>query len=218
MKLPEYKRKKILMIEDVERAIISGKNVEAVQIAKALVDIGANQKEIIVDGVTKAMEHLDKKCTIEYFNLLELMLAGRAAMDVIDFLLAGETSGVDLSPKKKIVLGTIKGDIHEIGKNIVSMLMKTHGYHVVDLGKDVDPNDLVVAAIDNKADVIAVSSLITTTIAYVRQVREHALNKGLDTLKIVAGGAALRQTSSDYLQVDYVAEDAFDAIHFIKEL
>ncbi len=90
-----YQRQEAVTIKDIRQSIIAGKNLDAVAIAKALIDKGANQKEIIVDGVTKAMEHLDKKCTIEYFNLLELMLAGRAAMDVIDYLLVGETSGID---------------------------------------------------------------------------------------------------------------------------
>ncbi len=149
-----YQRQEAVTIKDIRQSIIAGKNLDAMAIAKALVKNGVKNKEIIADGLTRAMEHLDKKCTIEHFNLLELMLAGRAAMDVIDFLLAGETSGVnpsidtDLSPEKKIVLGTIKGDIHEIGKNIVSMVLKSHGYQVVDLGKDIDPNDLVNAAMD----------------------------------------------------------------------
>jgi methylmalonyl-CoA mutase cobalamin-binding domain/chain len=224
MKVSEYKKQEAVTIKDVRRFIIEGENKDAVEGAKALINKGVKSKEIIVDGVTQAMEHLDKKCTIEHFNLLELMLAGRAAMDVIDYLLADEGSEVgtlihsDQFSKKKIILGTIKGDIHEIGKNIVSMVMKTHGYHVVDLGKDIDPNDFVMAAIDHRADVIGVSSLITTTIAHVRQVREHALKKGFGTVKILAGGAVLRQADSEYLQVDYVAEDAFDAVRFVKGL
>ncbi len=150
------------------------------------------------------------------------MLAGRAAMDVIDCLYAeGITKGdtlidANLYPREKIILGTIKGDIHEIGKNIFSMIMKSYGYEVIDMGKDVDPDDLVMAAINNKADFIGVSSLITTTIPYVKEVKRVAVDKGIHTVKIIAGGAALQQASAEYLNVDYMADTAFDGLHYIK--
>ena len=170
------------------------------------------------------MEYLDKKCSIQEFCLLELMLAGRAAMDIIDYLYAERIKiedtliNTDLYPRKKIILGTIKGDIHEIGKNIASMIMKSYGYQVIDMGKDVDPSDLVMTAIDNRADFIGVSSLITTSIPYVREVRRVAVDKGFHTLKIIAGGAALKQSSAEYLNADYVADTVFDGLHYIKSI
>jgi methanogenic corrinoid protein MtbC1 len=84
------------------------------------------------------------------------------------------------------------------------------------MGKDVDPADFVLAAIDNKADFIAVSSLITTTIPHVREVRKYATARGGHTVKIIAGGAALRQSNAQYLNVDYVADTAFDGLHYIS--
>jgi len=209
-------------IKDIKKAIIAGENEDAVAIADTLINGGVKPEEIIVHGVTKAMEYLDKKCTIRDFCLLELMLAGRAAMDVIDQLYAEGIAkddnlfDTDLYPRKKIILGTIKGDIHEIGKNIYSMVMRSYGYQVIDMGKDVDPADLVMSAIDNKADFIAISSLVTTTIPQVREVRKYAADRGGHTVKIIAGGAALRQSSAEYLNVDYVADTAFDGLHYIK--
>jgi len=158
-----------LTINDIKKAIIAGENDAAVAIAGTLVNGGFKPEEIIVHGVTKAMEYLDKKCTIRDFCLLELMLAGRAAMDVIDCLYTEDAAvdggliGRDPYPRKKIILGTIKGDIHEIGRNIFSMVMRSHGYQVLDLGKDVDPADMVMAAVEHGADIIGISSLITTT-------------------------------------------------------
>ena len=134
MKLSEYQRQKEITMKHLRQAIIAGKNQDAVAITKILINRGIKLKEIIVGGVTKAMEYLDKKCTIHHFCLLELMLAGRAAMDVIDYLYAeGITkddtlNNNDLYPKKRIILGTIKGDIHEIGKNIVSILLISNGF------------------------------------------------------------------------------------------
>ena len=153
---------------------------------------------------------------------MELMLAGRAAMDVIDYLYAEGTAtddilfDNDLYPGKKIILGTIKGDIHEIGRNIFSMVMRSYGYQIIDMGKDVDHADLVMAAIDHQADFIGVSSLITTTIPHVREVRRLAVDKGFSAVKIMAGGAALQQSSAEYLNVDHVADTAFDGLHYIR--
>ena len=219
-----YQKREIVTIKNLKQAIIAGENEDAVAIANTLTSRGIKPKEIIIDGVTKAMEYLDKKCTIQDFCLLELMLAGRAAMDVIDFLCAEGIINDDASldsdpfPKEKIILGTIKGDMHEIGKNIFSMTMRSYGYQVIDMGKDVDPADLVMSAIDHKADFIALSSLITTTIPYVREVRKYAVARGVPEVKIIAGGAALKQSSAEYLNVDYVADTVFDGLHYIKSI
>ena len=221
-KLQIYPKQEVVTAKEIRRAIIAGENQDAVAIADTLINRGVKPEEIIVQGVTKAMEYLDKKCTIRDFCLLELMLAGRAAMDVIDCLYADGTAtddilfNKDLYPGKKIILGTIKGDIHEIGRNIFSMVMRSHGYQILDMGKDVDPADLVMAAIDNQADFIGISSLITTTIPHVREVKRLAEDKGLRAVKIIAGGAALQQSSAEYLNVDYVADTAFDGLHYIS--
>jgi len=211
-------------IKDIKQAIIAGENEHAVAIANTLINRGVTPAEIIINGVTKAMEYLDKKCTIQDFCLLELMLAGRAAMDVIDHLCAegiiNDDASRDYSPfsRKKIILGTIQGDIHELGKNIFSMVMKSNGYNVIDMGKDVDPADLVMSAMGHQADFIAVSSLLTTTIPHVKMIKKYATDRGNHTLKIVAGGAALRQSSAEYLNVDYVADTAFDGLHYIRNI
>ena len=223
-KLQRYPKQEVVTVKEIRQAIISGENEDAVAIANTLINRGVKPEEIIVHGVTKAMEYLDKKCTIRDFCLLELMLAGRAAMDVIDCLYAegAATDDIlfnnDLYPSKKIILGTIKGDIHEIGRNIFSMVMRSHGYQILDMGKDVDPADLVMAAIDNQADFIGISSLITTTIPHVREVRRLAVDKGLSAVKIIAGGAALQQSSAQYLNVDHVADTAFDGLHYIRDI
>ena len=223
-KLQKYPKQEIVTVKELRQAIIAGENEDAATIADTLINRGIKPEEIIINGVTKAMEYLDKKCTIQDFCLLELMLAGRAAMDVIDYLCTeGIINGnallnTDLYSRAKIILGTIKGDVHEIGKNIFSMVMRSYGYQVIDMGKDADPADLVMSAIDHKADFIAVSSLVTTTIPQVRKVRKYAVDQGGLALKIIAGGAALKQSSAEYLNVDYVADTVFDGLHYIKSI
>ncbi len=221
-RLQIYPKQEVVTVKEIRQAVVAGENHDAVAIANALILRGVKAEEIIVQGVTKAMEYLDKKCTIRDFCLLELMLAGRAAMDVIDCLYGkGATKddilfNPDQYPGKKIILGTIKGDIHEIGRNIFSMVMRSYGYQIIDMGKDVDPADLVLAAIDHQAEFIGISSLITTTIPQVREVRRLAVDKGFRDVKVIAGGAALQQSSAEYLNVDHVADTAFDGLHYIK--
>ncbi len=223
--MPTYQQKTVVTLKDIQQSIIAGKNSDAVMMAKALINKGLDPKAILIDGVTKAMDHLSEKCTIEEFNLLELMLAGRAAMDTTEYILSeglkksDSSTETDLYPvNRSIILGTIKSDVHEIGKNIVAMVLRSHGYVVIDMGKDVDPNDLVMAAIKHKADVICVSGLITTSIPHVRAVRKYAIKRGEDDIIIIAGGAALQQSTSEFLNVDYVANNVFDGLDYIKNL
>jgi methanogenic corrinoid protein MtbC1 len=220
----KYPKQEVVTVKEIRQAIITGENEDASAIANTLINRGIKPEEIIINGVTKAMEYLDKKCTIQDFCLLELMLAGRAAMDVIDYLctegIINDNTLLNTVPnsRAKIILGTIKGDIHEIGKNIFSMVMRSYGYQVIDMGKEVDPADLAMSAIDHKADFIAVSSLVTTTVPQVREVRKYAVDREGHTVKIIAGGAALKQSSAEYLNVDYVADTAFDGLHYIKSI
>ncbi|MBW1963137.1 MAG: cobalamin-dependent protein [Deltaproteobacteria bacterium] len=223
-KSQKYLKHEAVTIKEIRQAIIDGRNEDAVAIAGILISRGIKAEQVIIDGITKAMEYLDKKCTLQEFCLLELMLAGRAGMDVIDYLCAegiindGTSLDNELYSGQKIILGSIKGDIHEIGKNIFSMVVRSYGYQVIDMGKDVDPDDLVIGAIEHKADFIAVSSLITTTIPHVREVRKYAADRGANTVKIIAGGAALKQSSAEYLHVDYVADTAFDGLRYIRNI
>jgi methylmalonyl-CoA mutase cobalamin-binding domain/chain len=223
-KSPKKLKQAGVTIQDIRQAIIAGENEDAVVIANVLTRKGVKSKEIINNGVTTAMEYLDKKCTIRDFCLLELMLAGRAAMDVIDYLCAegvvddDTLHDMDSASKKTIILGTIKGDIHELGKNIFSMVIKSHGYRVIDMGKDIDPVDLVTMAIEHHADFIGVSSLITTTIPHVREIRKRVADQGAGSVRIIAGGAAIQQMNAEYLNVDYVADTAFDGLHYIQSI
>ncbi len=98
------------------------------------------------------------------------------------------------------------------------MVIKSYGYQVIDLGKNAEHDELVMAAIDNQADFIGVSSLITTAISYVREVKRIAADKGLHNVKIFAGGAAIKQSNAEFVNVDFVSDTAFDGLHYINNL
>jgi methanogenic corrinoid protein MtbC1 len=203
-------------IEDLINALLDGDQTLAVSQAAALRDAGMDPDAIITDGVEAAMVRLDAKCTVEQFNLLEIMLAGRAAMAVVRTIVpAGPSLN---SSKGTIVIGSVQGDLHDLGKNIFKMILTTTNYRVVDCGKDCPVDELIDAAESEGAMAVGISGLLTTVIPQVRRVRARITERGLESIRVLAGGAALRQADPESLNVDFVAQTAFDGLHYLDEL
>jgi dimethylamine corrinoid protein len=197
-------------------AIIEGDSAESVRRAQDLHSQGATTQEIVILGVEPAMSALDAKCTIEQFNLLEIMLSGRAVTDVMKAL---HPSGVPSADAKgTVVIATLEGDVHDLGKNILKMVLVGKGFRVVDCGKDCPLDRLADAAERERPLAVALSGLITHVIPLVRQVKSELSMRGLGSVSVVAGGAALKQSTAEKLNVDFVGETAFDGLHFIERL
>jgi dimethylamine corrinoid protein len=197
-------------------AIIEGDCDLSLKHARELLSSGRGAEDIVVCGIEAAMSRLDAKCTLEQFNLLEIMLAGRAVTEVMKALYPGgmpETGG-----KGKVVMATLEGDVHDLGKNILKIIVAANGYSVVDCGKDCPLQKFIETAAKERPDAVAISGLITPVIPQVKKVRDLLAGRGLESIKILAGGAALKQSSPENLNVDYVAESAFDALHFLQSL
>lgn len=161
------------------------------------------------------MRQLDLKCTAQQFNVLEIMLSGRAVMGVVDELYPPDAPQRD--SKGTVVVCSIQGDIHDLGKNIVKIVLTGAGYRVVDCGTDCPVEVVVETAQREQAVAVGVSSLITTTVARVREVRGRLRENGMEDVLILAGGAALSQASACELDVDFVARTAFDGLRFLEE-
>ena len=159
---------------------------------------------------------LDEKCTLQQFNLLEIMLAGRAVMEVMKFLFPAGTAMA--STKGAVVVATPEGDVHDLGKNILKIVLTGGGYHVIDCGKDCPLRKLIEVTEKERPLAIGISGLITPIIPLVRQVKDQLLLRGLDAVKVIAGGAALKQSSPRQLNVDFVADSAFDGLHYLDAL
>ena len=196
--------------------ILEGDSEAAVSLTKDMLDRGTRPEHVVTYGVEPAMSSLAGKCTLEEFNLLEIMLAGRAVMEVIKFLYPAGTP--DVRTKGTVVIASMEGDVHDLGKNILKMVLIAKGYHVVDCGKDCPLQKLVEAAEKERPLAIGISGLITPIIPLVRQVKDHLALRGLDRVKVIAGGAALKQSSPNGLNVDFVAETAFDSLGFLERL
>ena len=197
-------------------ALLDGDQAQAISEARKLRESGVGIREIITDGVESAMAQLDAKCTVEQFNLLEIMLCGRAAMAVMKEIYPPNMPLP--STKGSVVVGTLEGDVHDLGKNIFKMVLTMSGYQVVDCGKDCPLEKLIDAAEETASMAIGVSGLITVIIPQVRRLRERLTERGLGQIRVIAGGAALKQVSADTLNVDFVAQSAFDGLHYLDRI
>lgn len=197
-------------------ALLEGDHREALEETRRLRAAGVSPVEIVTRGLEVAMGQLDEKCTVEGFNLLEIMLVGRAVSAVVGELYPeGESPPVG---KGTFIIATLEGDVHDLGKNIAKMVLIGKGYRVVDLGRDCPVQNVVEAVEREGARAVLVSGLITAVIPQVRKVRPALEKHGLGDVKVVAGGAALKQASAENLQVDYVAETAFDGARYLDQL
>ena len=206
----------------------TGDNLEAVAEADRLVSQGVSAKKIINEGLIISLQSLNDKCTKENFQLLDVLLASRAMVEVIDQILARKLEDsmdqiADVYEKKHkdktktLVIGTIQGDVHDLGKHLVATLSKISGIKVINLGKDVPPDVFVETAIRENADIIGVSSLMTVCLPTINEIKKLMRDKEINPV-IVAGGAAVQQVEDGYLDVDYVAFDAFDGLNYFLNL
>jgi 5-methyltetrahydrofolate--homocysteine methyltransferase len=200
----------------IAEALIEG-NAEKVRgLVQAGVDEGVGAEKLLDDGLIAGMEVVGvrfKNCEIYVPEVLVSARAMHAGMSILEPILAA--SGV--KARGTIVVGTVKGDLHDIGKNLVAMMMKGAGWKVVDLGVDVDPEKFVQAAIDEDADIIGLSALLTTTMVNMKAVVEVAKNKDCKA-KVVVGGAPLTQSYADEIGADGYAPDAASATEMVSEL
>jgi methylmalonyl-CoA mutase cobalamin-binding domain/chain len=195
-------------------ALLNGDQDRSVDEVRALLRVGVEAERIVVEGVEAAMEQLDGKCTIDQFNLLEIMLVGRAVMGVMKELFP---QGAPEKPSRgTVVVAGLEGDVHDLGKNIVKMVLTGKGYRVIDCGKDCPLDQLIDTAEEQQADAIGISGLITTVIPQVKRARELLEQRDLGHIKVLAGGAALKQATAEILKVDFVAENAFDGARYLE--
>ncbi|MCF7936753.1 MAG: cobalamin-dependent protein [Synergistales bacterium] len=204
--------------ELVER-LLEGDAAASVASAEALLADGFSYRSIIVEGIETAMERLDAKCTLEQFNLLEIMLAGRAMMAVMKALYPDEAAPAAWR-NRSVVLASLEGDVHDLGKNILRMVLTAKGFTVVDCGKDCPMDRLVAAVAEHRPLAVGISGLISTIIPQVRAVRPALVERdsALAGTWVLAGGAALKQLTPEQLDVDYVAQSVFEGAAYLEKL
>lgn len=203
-----------VMMGRLVESLVQGDKDAAVREAGRLLQEGVPEEKIVLEGIEVAMNQMDAKCTMEDFNLLEIMLVGRAAMEVMKVVVPGRTATT--TSKRTVILATPEGDVHDLGKNIVKTIFTGKGFRVIDCGKDCPVEAMTSAVTREKADSIGVSGLITSVVPLVRSLRPSLRQAGAENVRVIAGGAALCQASAAELNVDYVAENAFTGARYLE--
>ena len=177
-----------------------------------------NVKQIISEGLTSGMNMVGQKYEAgEYFipDMLASAEAVGAAMEMLEPHLAQN----GIKPKGKILIATVKGDLHDIGKNIVSILLRGAGYTVKDLGNDIDYQTIVDAVKEEKPEIIALSALLTSTMAHMESTIKALTDNGLrDKVKVIIGGAPVSEEFAQRIGADGYGADGFQAIAIVESL
>jgi len=173
----------------------------------------------ILDALTKGMDKVGELYEKKEYYLTELVLAGETMKEAFKILkpkLQAESAGKE---KTKIILATVRGDNHDIGKNILSSLLLSSQFEVIDLGMDCPPEKIVESVKKTGTKIIGLSSLLTMTVEEIKNVHEALEKEGLrDKVKIIVGGAPLNMELAKKLGADDFAEDAVDGVRHIKQL
>jgi len=204
-------------MQALAQAIISGKAPDAKALTEAALAEGVEPAEVLNDGLVAGMNVVGAKFKNNEFYVPEVLIAARAmkqAMEVLRPRLA--SSGVE--PKGKVAIGTVRGDLHDIGKNLVAMMLEGAGFEINDLGVDVAPEKFV-EAVKAGADVVALSALLTTTMPAMKETIEALESGGVrDKAAVMIGGAPVTQNYADEIGADGYAPDAASAVDKAKEL
>ena len=172
----------------------------------------------IVNAMNQALEEVGEKYESGEYFLSELMMTGYLASEVIKILKPYLTK-TKMETLGKIVIGTVKGDIHDIGKNIVIMMLQAAGFEVIDLGVDVSAEKFVDAVASKKPDIIGLSALLTSTMYEMKNVIDALKEKNLrDTVKVIIGGRPVTEEFAEKIGADGYAEDAVKAVKVVREL
>ena len=173
----------------------------------------------ILNALTKGMDEVGRRYEEKEYYLTELVLAGETMKEAFIVLKPALAAADTSSQKTKIVLATVKGDNHDIGKNILSSLLLSSGFELHDLGMDVDAETIVNKVKETGAKVVALSTLLTMTVEEIKVVHEALQAAGLrDKVKLIVGGAPLNMELAKKLGADDFADDAVDGVKHIKEL
>ena len=206
------------LINKIMEAIVNLQLEEALEYAKKAVDVGVDPQEIISNSIVKGMEIVGEKFEKGEYFLSELIAAGEIGKQIIELLNPFIKMSARESRKLgKVVIGTVRGDIHDIGKNIVAMLLDTAGFEVIDLGADVPPDKFVEAVAKHDAKIVAMSALLTVTMPEMRSVIEELKKTGLrDRVKVIVGGAPVTKEYADEIGADGYGENAFEGVKICK--
>jgi corrinoid protein of di/trimethylamine methyltransferase len=199
-------------------AILNGDAKTSAAVTKEALDGGADPLELVNQQMIPAMDEAGKRFECEEYFVPELLLAARAmkaSLQLIRPLLVARGA----EPAGRVVIGTVKGDLHDIGKNLVASMLEGGGFEVVDLGADVTPERFVSAVQERNANVVCLSALLTVTMPSMKAVVEALKSAGVrDRVKVLVGGAPVTQRFAEQIGADAYGESATAAVNLARRL
>jgi len=200
------------------RDAIVNLDIEAVQkAAKDAIEAGIPAYKAVIEGMAKGMEIVGQKYEDGEYFLAELIMAGETMKEGMAVLEPHLKVG-DIKTAGKVVIGTVRGDLHDIGKNVVITLLKAANFEVIDLGVDVSSEQFIEAVKEHNPDILAMSALLTTTMIEMENVIESLKKSGLrDKVKIIIGGAPITPEYAKKIGADAAAKDAVEGVRKCSE-
>ena len=206
------------LTEELFDAVLNGKRDVAVEATRKALDASMDPQSLIDDGMIPAMNEVGKRFEEEEFFVPELLLSARAMKSALE-LIRPLLTRTAASRKGCVVIGTVQGDLHDIGKNLVAAMMEGAGFEVVDLGTDVSPQAFVSAVEERQADLVALSALLTVTMTSMKSTIEALEAAGVrDRVKVLVGGAPLNTEYAQEIQADAYADNATAAVRAAQAL
>jgi corrinoid protein of di/trimethylamine methyltransferase len=206
------------ILEQMANALIAGKQDEVKKLAQDALDQGVDAKEILDNGLLAGMDVVGQRFKAGDMFIPEVLLCARCmhgAMDILKPLL----SEADAAGAGTYLIGTVEGDLHDIGKNLVSMMLQGAGFKVVDLGTNITSQQFVDAVKEHNPQVLGLSALLTTTMPKMEETIQALSEAGIrDSVKIMAGGAPVTQDFVDKIGADAYGANAASAVEKAKEL
>ena len=202
--------------EDISKALMGGRAAVVKDLVQKALDAGLSPADILNQGLLHGMGIIGDKFKKNEVYVPEVLIAARAMKAGME-ILKPRLVEAGVEPVATVVIGTVKGDLHDIGKNLVGMMLEGAGFRVVDGGIDLPPEKFVTLAKENNARIIGVSALLTTTMTTMKLVVNAVKEAGLDT-KIIIGGAPVTQSFCNEIGADGYAPDAASAADLAKAL
>jgi 5-methyltetrahydrofolate--homocysteine methyltransferase len=199
-------------------AILEGDQRAAAAHVQAAIEAGIDPGEILNDGMVAAMSEVGRLYEAGEFYVPEMLIAARA-MQASMVLLKPKLIQSNVKSAGKVVIGTVKGDLHDIGKNLVALMLEGAGFEIIDLGSDVAPDKFVEAVRSEKRCLVALSALLTTTMPSMKNIIDAIRAAGLrQNVKIMVGGAPVTETFAQQVGADGYASDASKAVTLAHQL
>ena len=205
-------------LDALKEAVINGDAKGCTLLTEVAIQAGHSPQKILTEALVPAMQVVGDKFRCNEVYVPEVLVAARAMKKSLG-LLKPLLTQTGAKPVGTAVIGTVKGDLHDIGKNLVGMMLEGAGFEVIDLGADVAPDKFVQAAKDTRAQIVGISTLLTTTMLGMKDVL-HALERAelRSKVKVMVGGAPVTQSFADELGADGYGESAAEAVDKAKEL